>query len=304
MALREPVEAATIRGMALLREPLELLYESGGDGQRAAALPEALEASYGGPLRLADEWTVANFVSSLDGVVAIPSRTQSSGIVADRSEADHFVMALLRASAEAIVIGSGTLGGSPRSLWTAERVFPRAAEELAEVRRALGLPAHPALAVLTASGAVDPGHPALEHGALVLTTAAGADVLRGRLPEASEVVVLADARESKREGKGKGKGKGKRESEGAVDVGAAIQLLRARGYSRILSEAGPSVMGSLLEARVVDELFLTLSPLVAGRAPDEERPGLAEGVAFLPDVRVAGILTGVRRHGAHLFLRY
>jgi riboflavin biosynthesis pyrimidine reductase len=63
-------------------------------------------------------------------------------------------------------------------------------------------------------------------------------------------------------------------------------------------------MGSLLEAGLVDELFLTLSPLVAGRWRGEARPGLAEGVAFLPGTRIAGRLTGVRRHAAHLFLRY
>jgi riboflavin biosynthesis pyrimidine reductase len=268
--------------MAGLREPLEPLYDAGeGPGP---ALPEALETSYGGPLRLGESWTIANFVSSLDGVVAIPSETQSSSIVSDRSEADRFVMALLRASADAIVIGSGTLRASPRSHWTAERVFPAAADELAELRRRLGVPTHPLLAVLTGSGSVDLGHPALEEGALVLSTAAGAERLHGRLPAASEVVAVA--------------------GEESVDVRAAVALLRARGFVRILSEAGPTVMGSLLTARVVDELFLTLSALVAGRSREEARPGLAEGVAFLPGTRIAGRLTGVRRHGAHLFLRY
>lgn len=265
-----------------LREPLALLYEA--DERPPAPLPDVLEQSYGGPLRLGEAWTAANFVSSLDGVVAIPSETQSSSIVSDRSEADRFVMSLLRAAADAIVIGSGTLRASPRSLWTAERVFPPAADELAELRDGLGLSEYPQLAVLTASGAVDPHHPALEDGALVLTTATGADRARGRLPEATEVVALA--------------------GEGSVDVRAAVDLLRARGFRRILSEAGPTVMSSLLAAGVVEDLFLTLSPLVAGRPRDEERPGLAEGVGFLPGTRIAGRLAGVRRHGAHLFLRY
>ena len=265
-----------------LLAPLELLYDV--EEGPPKPLPEALEASYGGPLRLAESWTAANFVSSLDGVVAIPTETQSSSIVSDRSEADRFVMALLRASADAIVIGSGTLRASPRSLWTAERVFPPAADELAELRRGLGLPVRPQLAVLTASGGIDPDHPALEDGALVLTTAVGAERIRGRLPAAADVVALG--------------------GEGSVDVRAAVDLLRGRGFGRILSEAGPTVMGSLLAAGVVEELFLTLSPLVAGRSQDEERPGLAEGVTFLPATRVAGRLTGVRRHGAHLFLRY
>jgi riboflavin biosynthesis pyrimidine reductase len=80
--------------------------------------------------------------------------------------------------------------------------------------------------------------------------------------------------------------------------------MRARGHRRILSEAGPTVLGSLLAADAVDELFLTLSPLVAGRAERERRLGLVEGQVVLPEMRIAGRLTSVRRHREHLFLRY
>ena len=48
----------------------------------------------------------------------------------------------------------------------------------------------------------------------------------------------------------------------------------------------------------------TLSPLVAGRSPDEERLSLVERTPFLPDRRLAGRLLSVRRGGSHLFLRY
>ncbi len=83
------------------------------------------------------------------------------------------------------------------------------------------------------------------------------------------------------------------------DVVDAIAELRDRGCRRILCEGGPTLFGSVLEAGLVDELFLTVSPLFAGRGLP-----LVEGVEFLPDRRIAASLAGVRRHGEHLFLRY
>ena len=53
----------------------------------------------------------------------------------------------------------------------------------------------------------------------------------------------------------------------------------------------------------MDELFLTVSPVLAGRAATA-RLGLVEGVELVPQTRVAGRLRSVRAHGSHLFLRY
>ena len=193
-------------------------------------------------------------------------------------------MGLLRACADVVLLGSGTLHGSPKSVWTAERAYPGAADAFADLRRRLGLAPHPELAVLTASGSVDPGHPALEQGAVVLTTEAGAGRCRKRLPAAVEVVALGD--------------------DATVDPQAAVSYLRDRGHRSILSEAGPHVFGSLLAAGLVDELFLTVSPLLAGRSDPGLRLGLVEGQELLPERSEPARLLGVRRHGAHLFLRY
>jgi riboflavin biosynthesis pyrimidine reductase len=163
-------------------------------------------------------------------------------------------------------------------------VYPDAGDSWAELREAMGLAPEPLLALLTASGEVDVEHPVLGAGALVLTTARGAARLEGRLPAASEIVELDGVDE--------------------VDVTAAIDVLRSRGHDRILSEAGPTVHGSLLAAGALDELFLTVSPLFAGRGRSERRLGLVEDAELLPDARVPALLTGVRRHGEHLFLRY
>lgn len=263
-------------------EALELLWEV--DGLPAYDLPEELERLYGGAFGLAPPVVYANFVETLDGIVAIRSEPRSNRLVSGDSETDRFVMGLLRACADCVLIGSGTLHGSPKALWTAERAHSGEAGPFAELRRRLGLPPEPALAVMTASGALDPAHPALENGAVVLTTRTGAERCHRRLPGEVEIVML--------------------EGETAVDPGEAVAVLRERGYGSILSEAGPHVFGSLLAARLVDELFLTLSPLVAGRSDLGQRLGLVEATELLPDLRDPARLLSVRRAGAHLFLRY
>jgi len=262
--------------------PLELLSEP--DGLPSFDLPEALAALYPGTLGFDAPRLFVNFVETIDGIVALPSLPNSNKLVADASEADRFVMGLLRAVADVVLIGAGTMQAAPNSTWTAERAYPPAADAYGALRRALGRPARPALAFLTASGRLDVAHPALEAGALVLTTTGGAQALHGRLPEASEAVVVNEGE--------------------LVDVRAAVDLLRDRGHELILSEGGPTVLGLLLEAGVVDELFLTVSPLLAGRSGIAERLALVEGVDLLPERRVAGRLLGIRRAEDHLFLRY
>jgi riboflavin biosynthesis pyrimidine reductase len=263
-------------------KPLELLWESGG--QAAFELPDALAGLYPGSLGFSGPTLYVNFVETIDGVVALPSLPQSNKLIADDDEADRFVMGLLRACADAVLVGAGTMQASRSSTWSAARAFPAAADAFAELRRRLGKTGRPEVAFLTASGRIDVEHPALEQGAVVLTTPGGALTLAGRLPGASEAIVV---------------------NEGdLVDLRAAVELLHARGHEQILSEGGPTVFGLLLEAGLVDELFLTVSPLLAGRSALAERLGLVEGVQFLPETRLVGELGGVRRHGGHLFLRY
>ena len=88
-----------------------------------------------------------------------------------------------------------------------------------------------------------------------------------------------------------------------VDLRRAVACLRERGHSLILSEGGPTLFGSLLASGLVDELFLTISPLLAGRSVGP-RLHLVEGVELLPDATVSLHMLSARRHGDHLFLRY
>src|SRR5688572_17832798 len=105
-----------------MTDPLELLYEA--DGLPRFELPDELAEAYAGTLGFEEPCLFDNFVSSADGVVAIPSVPQSNKVIAGGSATDRFVMGLLRACADVLVIGSGTLAASPRGVWTPEQAFP------------------------------------------------------------------------------------------------------------------------------------------------------------------------------------
>jgi riboflavin biosynthesis pyrimidine reductase len=223
----------------------------------------------------------ANFVKTLDGVVAIPELAESNALVADSSDDDKFLMGLLRALADVVLIGSGTLLASPKGRWRPEGVYPDAKAAFAELRVRLGKPERPAVAVLTTGASLDVGHPVLTGGAVVLTTVRGAAKLDGAVPD---IVAVNDG--------------------DLVDVRAAVDVLHARGHALVLAEAGPTTFGELLAQGLVDELFLTLSPVLAGRLASGRRLGLVEGVELLPATRIAPQLLSLRKSGDHLFTRY
>jgi riboflavin biosynthesis pyrimidine reductase len=242
----------------------------------ALGLPSEIDASYGGPFRLGERIVYGNFVTSVDGIAALAGVPMSSATISGGAPADRFVMALLRAVADAVVVGAGTLRehGGP---WTAERAFPSGADRFREARAALGGAPAPRLVVVTASGELPADHPALPD-AVVVTTASGARAMSGRGVRCREVVETGDG--------------------DGVDGRAAIARLRDRGFERILTEGGPRLMGSLLEAGVVDELFLTVSPKLLGGG--EGRPPLTDGVPLDSSLR----LLSARHTTDYLFLRY
>jgi riboflavin biosynthesis pyrimidine reductase len=207
----------------------------------------------------------------------------SNALIAGESEADRFLMGLLRACADAVLVGSGTMLASPKGTWRPERVYPPAAAELAELRRLRGRPERPTVVFVTAGGSFAPTHPALEEHAIVLTTQRAAADIRASVPAATEVVAVNDG--------------------ARVDLRQGLVALRERGHSLILSEGGPNLFASLIASGLVDELFLTVSPLLAGRSTTP-RLALVEGLELLPDTPLEARLLSVRRSGGHLFLRY
>jgi riboflavin biosynthesis pyrimidine reductase len=234
---------------------IDRLYETATAG---LGLPPPLAEAYGGDLWLPPDCVVANFVESADGVVAFPdAKVESGAIVSGGSEADRFLMGLLRACADAVLIGAGTLRAAPRDLWFPESIFPAAAGLYAELRAKLRLPERPTLYVVSGSGRVDPAHPALRQGGIVIG--------------------------------------GKREPR------EIVAELRRDGRRRIVCEGGPGLFAELLAAKLVDELFLTLSPRLFGRWQGDARKALAQ------ERDLAGTplqLLSLRRDGSHLFLRY
>src|SRR5438132_3652252 len=118
-------------------------------------IPADLVRLYGGPLELPSPGLYANFVSSIDGVVALGHERNSGSLISGKSQADRFVMGLLRAFADAVFVGAGTMRAEGKgALWTPDYIYPAAADAFAELRRRLELPPQPQLAILTASGEI------------------------------------------------------------------------------------------------------------------------------------------------------
>jgi riboflavin biosynthesis pyrimidine reductase len=273
---------------------LEVLFDGSaaeGTSTRGGEMPVELARRYGGPLVVPlrpDRPTfVANFVATVDGVVALGSGDLSGGgLISGFHEPDRFVMALLRAVADVVVIGAGTLRGSTSHRWTPAHVQPALAGELAEWRRAMGLSAQPTTIVVSGSGQLPVDHPGLNDPAVpvvIATTPSGAAHLRGSgLPGHVAVEAIGDG-----------------ESLSGLDI---LGLVACQGARVALSEGGPHLLGELVAADLLDELYLTVAPQIVGR--DADRIGLVEGISLAPDAARWQELVSVRRSGHHLFLRY
>ncbi|MGH9488488.1 MAG: RibD family protein [Terriglobales bacterium] len=260
-------------------------------------LPAALRRRYGGDLDFPARpvpYVFANFVSSVDGVVSygVPGRS-GGGTLSGGDAADRFLMALLRAAADAVIVGATTLReAGARALWSPGFTCPEAAADLARWRRARRVPPSPLLVVLTTSGRLNPRSAVFTtpgSRVLVISSKAGAAALAPGLRGASAEVEVRPWRSP----------------AGRVPVPAMLRLLR-REYKiqRLLHEGGPALLGEFLAAGAIQQLFLTLAPRLAGRSRAAPRPGLVEGVAFAAAASPQLRLVSLKAHGAMLFTRY
>jgi riboflavin biosynthesis pyrimidine reductase len=280
-------------------EPLTtLLDRTHGD---ELPLPPDLARLYG-PLRFVPApgrpHVIANFVTTLDGVTSwnVPGRA-GGGEISGFSAEDTAVMGLLRAVSDAVLIGSATLRVVPDHLWTPEFFRPELAPAFQALRSGLGKISPPLAVIVSASGELDVGLRVFASGeepALIVTTPNGARRLRERgLPPSIGVAALEPSDDGR--------------LHAALIVDAVSSHL-ARESPRLLVEGGPQLMASFFEGNVLDELFLTLSPQVAGRDPALGsagwRPGLVEGALLAPDRPAWGRLASVKQRDNHLFLRY
>ena len=146
---------------------------------------------------------------------------------------------ILRRHADAVMVGAGTLREEG---YRAVRMR----EDVRRWRRGCGLPEHPTLVVVSGTLDLDPDSPTFADAPVrpVVLTHAGADEKRrAALAKTADVVLCG---------------------ESVVDLSKGLGDLRERGLDQVLCEGGPHLFGALLAADLVDELCLTVSPLLAG----------------------------------------
>jgi riboflavin biosynthesis pyrimidine reductase len=271
--------------------PLETLFDIGYG--RDLTLPPELVKLYGHlhfPSHSGGSYVIGNFVSTLDGVVTLGQPGKSGGgDISGYNQHDQMVMGLLRAIADAVIVGSGTLRAAPRHLWTAQYIYPALADAYQELRSTLGKTQPPLNVIVTARGEINLNRPVFQSGevpVLIVTTRRGADcIYEQHLPPAVQVSAVPGT--------------------DILSVSAILEAVNAvRQSDRILVEAGPQLMGDFLAEHYLNELFLTLAPQIAGRDRSVERPGFVVGKLFAPEHPLWGTLISVRRAGSHLFLRY
>jgi riboflavin biosynthesis pyrimidine reductase len=264
-------------------------------------LSDGLTALYDGKLVFSSQpngrpLIIGNFVQTLDGIVSFKIPHQSGGgVISGSNEEDRFIMALLRACADAVIVARGTLHEDPGHVWTPDFIYPPMAEQFVALRSRLGKKyPHPLNVIVSGSGQIDLAEKVFwTRGVrpLILTTTRGqAHLLRQGGPPLSpttEVRVLP--------------GQG---ALGPHDI--ASTLYGEYGVNLLLHEGGPTFFSAFLTARLVDELFLTVAPQIAGSGLLRERPPFAVAANFDVEDALQGSLLSVKRPAtaSHLYLRY
>ena len=215
-----------------------------------------------------ERWLRANFVSSADGAGFLDG--VSAGL---SSEDDRRLFGLLRVLADVVLVGAGTA--------RTEKYKPaRHREALAHLRA--GRPPTPPIAVVSRTLELDLESPlftgAPSHArTIVITSESSPAPLRAAAARVADVIVAGTA---------------------AVDLTEAAEVLAGRGLSRVLCEGGPHLLGQVAADGLLDELCLTVSPLVAG--PGAHRITHGPPLAAALPMRLAHVLEA----DGFLFCRY
>ena len=231
--------------------------------------PADLAVLYGYPAGLTRPWVRANMIESADGAAEVDGL--SGGL---SGPADREVFGLLRALADVILVGAGTA--------RAEKYRPaRVRPQWAGLRS--GRPAAPPVAVLTGRLDLDLDGPLIAAAAadartIVITTGAAPADRRAAAGALADVIIAGEQR---------------------VDLATAVGELAGRGYRRILAEGGPHLLGQLAGAGLLDELCVTVSPVLAGGQAGRIVQG-PPGGATPARLDLAHLLAD----GGYLFCRY
>ena len=219
-------------------------------------------------------WLRANMVASLDGAATVGGR--SGGL---SGEADEQVFAMLRAHADVILVGAGTA--------RAEGYGP-VRPESEGLRWAFlrdGRAPSPPIAVVTRALDLDLGSPLLAGAppharTIVITTESAPADRRAAAARTAEVIVTGAA---------------------SVDLTAAVDALAERGHQRISCEGGPHLLAQLAGTGLLDELCLTVSPLLAGPGAGRIMTG---GLPLPGGGTLPVTLAHVLAHESYLLCRY
>lgn len=178
-------------------------------------------------------WVLANMIASLDGAIAIDGVSGGLG-----GAGDKLVFSALRAVADVILVGSGTV--------IAENYRrPQTSHAHQSMRLARGQAALPRIAIVSASLSIDPEHRVFDPEAppIVITHAGSPRDRRERLATCADVLVAG---------------------ESELDLPVAMTLLGDLGANTVLLEGGPTLNGAMLASQLVDELCVTSSPTLVG----------------------------------------
>lgn len=257
------------------------------------SLPPAFQEAYAGNWVIpeSDEgcYRYSCFVISHDGKVSfnVPGH-EGGGDVSGFDPYDQWIMGLLRARADAVVVGANTLRMESEHKWTCEYIYPSDASEFQALRSAEGRERTPLQVFITRTGEIPSDAAVLrdpELRVVFATTESGARRIRDGLPVSSNLEVI---------------------SAGTADLdwdGVFNSLRDDFGVRTALCEGGPRVYASLVTAGQVDEEFLTISPIVVGGSPQDYRPGLVDGLTLEPGNSLRRRIVSLRLAGDHLFMR-
>jgi riboflavin-specific deaminase-like protein len=183
-----------------------------------------------------------NMVATLDGRAALNGSAVGIG-----SAADKRLMRELRAEADVVLHGAGTVRADPLSA--------RVPTDLVEYRLARGLSEQPLGAIVTRSGNVPARHPYYDSATVIYVTSERAVPVEASTVEVCRVGSVAEA----------------------------VSDLGRRGARRILCEGGPTLNAALFSEGLIDEVFLTLAPkLIGGSDPLT----IVKGASFPEPIRL------------------
>ncbi|CAN5629684.1 bifunctional diaminohydroxyphosphoribosylaminopyrimidine deaminase/5-amino-6-(5-phosphoribosylamino)uracil reductase [soil metagenome] len=189
------------------------------------------------PNDLTNCWVRANFITTLDGSASVDGKSGGLGGPGDRA-----LFRLMRELADVIVVGAGTVRAenyAGAQLSAAQR----------QDRQARGQAEIPPIAIVTQSGHLDRDSKVFtqtEVAPLVLTCTTAQVETRDRLHGIAEVIDCSGT------------------DPASIDTATMLTVLAGRGLQRVLTEGGPSLLGTFVENDLLDELCLTIAPVVVG----------------------------------------